>query len=93
MFLLCFKNVLVAQGWKKGPFLFLSLLLAAKLDSLKTSYCQPLFSSLITIYDCFLIGNVQNFEGSFDGTTSNLANIGLAFYSGLWAYDGWYADV
>lgn len=34
-------------------------------------------------------GNLQNFKGSFDGTTSNLANIGLAFYSGLWAYDGW----
>ncbi|KAL9975672.1 hypothetical protein ACROYT_G012858 [Oculina patagonica] len=34
-------------------------------------------------------GNVMNFEGSFEGTTSNLANIGLAFYSGLWAYDGW----
>lgn len=34
-------------------------------------------------------GNVENFKGSFEGTTSNLANIGLAFYSGLWAYDGW----
>lgn len=34
-------------------------------------------------------GNVQNFSGAFKGTTSDLANIGLAFYSGLWAYDGW----
>ena len=41
----------------------------------------------------FISGNVQNFKGSFDGTTSNLANIGLAFYSGLWAYDGWYVDM
>ena len=48
-----------------------------------------IFLTLITIYDCFCIGNVQNFKGSFEGTTSNLANIGLAFYSGLWAYDGW----
>ena len=59
----------------------------------QTSYCWLLFSSLTTIYVCFFIGNVQNFEGSFDGTTSNLANIGLAFYSGLWAYDGWYVGV
>lgn len=35
-------------------------------------------------------GNVKNFENSFEGTTTNLADIGLAFYSGLWAYDGWY---
>lgn len=34
-------------------------------------------------------GNVKNFENSFEGTTPNLASIGLAFYSGLWAYDGW----
>lgn len=34
-------------------------------------------------------GNVKNFENSFEGTTTNLASIGLAFYSGLWAYDGW----
>lgn len=38
----------------------------------------------------YLSGNVQNFSGAFKGTTSDLANIGLAFYSGLWAYDGWY---
>lgn len=35
-------------------------------------------------------GNVKNFKDSFEGTTPNLAKIGLAFYSGLWAYDGWY---
>lgn len=34
-------------------------------------------------------GNVKNFENSFEGTTSNLADVGLAFYAGLWAYDGW----
>lgn len=50
-------------------------------------------SELYMNYLFLIIGNVQNFKGSFEGTTSNLANIGLAFYSGLWAYDGWYVGV
>ncbi len=25
----------------------------------------------------------------FQGTTTNIAHIATAFYSGLWAYDGW----
>ena len=25
----------------------------------------------------------------FQGTTTNVASIATAFYSGLWAYDGW----
>ena len=67
----------------------LSFIFDMQIRQLKTTYWQPLFSTLITIFYCFFVGNVQNFAGSFEGTTSNLANIGLAFYSGLWAYDGW----
>ena len=50
--------------------------------------CVHLLLSLIIITN--FSGNVKNFENSFEGTTTNLASIGLAFYSGLWAYDGWY---
>ena len=50
--------------------------------------CVHLLLSLIIIIN--FSGNVKNFENSFEGTTTNLASIGLAFYSGLWAYDGWY---
>lgn len=35
-----------------------------------------------------LTGNVQNFEDMWEGEY-NLANIGFAFYNGLFAFGGW----
>jgi len=35
------------------------------------------------------IGETKNLSTGFDGTTADPGNIALAFYSGLWAYDGW----
>ncbi|XP_063986665.1 b(0,+)-type amino acid transporter 1-like [Diachasmimorpha longicaudata] len=35
------------------------------------------------------MGNTQLLKDPFKGTTSSPGNIALAFYSGLWAYDGW----
>lgn len=34
-------------------------------------------------------GNTQHLENVFEGTTYSLGNIATAFYTGLWAYDGW----
>ena len=34
-------------------------------------------------------GQTESFKSPFQGTTNNLGRIGHAFYSGLWAYDGW----
>ncbi|XP_057687800.1 b(0,+)-type amino acid transporter 1-like [Corythoichthys intestinalis] len=34
-------------------------------------------------------GNTENFSNAFDGKSLSVGGIGLAFYSGLWAYDGW----
>ncbi|XP_055504329.1 b(0,+)-type amino acid transporter 1 [Leucoraja erinacea] len=34
-------------------------------------------------------GNTQNFENSFAGSQTSFGSIGLAFYNGMWAYDGW----
>ncbi|KAL1131952.1 hypothetical protein AAG570_011563 [Ranatra chinensis] len=34
-------------------------------------------------------GNTQNLENPFKGTTSSMGHIATAFYTGLWAYDGW----
>lgn len=34
-------------------------------------------------------GNTANFEDSFDGTNVGVNAIGIAFYQGLWSYDGW----
>jgi solute carrier family 7 (L-type amino acid transporter), member 9/15 len=35
------------------------------------------------------IGNTQNLTSGFKGTNWNFGYIALAFYSGLWSYDGW----
>ncbi|XP_067905999.1 b(0,+)-type amino acid transporter 1 isoform X1 [Heterodontus francisci] len=34
-------------------------------------------------------GNTQNFENSFDGAQTSFGSVSLAFYNGLWSYDGW----
>lgn len=34
-------------------------------------------------------GNVENLSSGFDGTTTKPGHIALAFFNGLWAYDGW----
>ncbi|KAM8876802.1 b(0,+)-type amino acid transporter 1 [Synchiropus picturatus] len=34
-------------------------------------------------------GRTENFSNSFEGTATSFGAIGLAFYNGLWAYDGW----
>lgn len=35
------------------------------------------------------IGNTHNLKGGFEGTQFHFKHIALAFYSGLWSYDGW----
>ena len=34
-------------------------------------------------------GHYENFESPFKGTNQNIGEIAHAFFSGLWAYDGW----
>ncbi|CAG5866142.1 unnamed protein product [Menidia menidia] len=34
-------------------------------------------------------GRAHSFEGSFEGTNVGISPLGIAFYQGLWAYDGW----
>lgn len=35
------------------------------------------------------MGNTQNLKSGFQGTNYNFGYIALAFYNGLWSYDGW----
>lgn len=34
-------------------------------------------------------GQTQNFQDSFENTHVSISSIGIAFYQGLWSYDGW----
>lgn len=58
------------------------------------NFCSfgKVFASLIIIcggiYE-LAIGNTKNLSTGFQGTTTNPGHIALAFYNGLWAYDGW----
>lgn len=58
------------------------------------NFCSfgKVFASLIVIgggvYQ-LAIGNTKNLSSGFTGTTKNPGHIALAFYNGLWAYDGW----
>ena len=41
----------------------------------------------------FHLGKTESFKNSFEGSTTNIGKIGMAFYLGLWAYDGWWVEV
>lgn len=61
-------------------------------------HVQNIFTSC-KLFACFVvitgglyelcIGNTQNLTKGFEGSTTSPTNLALAFYSGLWAFDGW----
>ncbi|XP_012881612.1 PREDICTED: B(0,+)-type amino acid transporter 1 [Dipodomys ordii] len=62
------------------------------------SYVQNIFTAAKLVIVAIIIisgivllaqGNTKNFENSFSGTQTSVGAISLAFYNGLWAYDGW----
>lgn len=67
---------------------------SVKLYILINNFCSfgKVFASLIVIFGGIYeisIGNTKNLSGGFEGTTMKPGHIALAFYNGLWAYDGW----
>lgn len=36
-------------------------------------------------------GETQHLAKGFEGSTTDLGKLAMAFYGGLWAYDGWYS--
>ncbi|KAK2492494.1 hypothetical protein MC885_007927 [Smutsia gigantea] len=62
------------------------------------SYVQNVFTAAKLVIVAIIIvsglvllaqGNTKNFENSFESTKMSVGAISLAFYNGLWAYDGW----
>ncbi|XP_053685136.1 b(0,+)-type amino acid transporter 1-like [Sabethes cyaneus] len=54
-------------------------------------FCK-VFACLVVIFGGIYqlaIGNTENLSRGFTGSHFNAGNIALAFYNGLWAYDGW----
>ncbi len=38
-------------------------------------------------------GNTENLKNGFEGSASSFSAIAVAFYSGLWSYDGWSVEI
>ncbi|XP_072488173.1 B(0,+)-type amino acid transporter 1 [Notamacropus eugenii] len=62
------------------------------------SYVQNFFTAAKLVIVAIIIisgivllaqGKTKNFENSFEDTRISVGAISLAFYNGLWAYDGW----
>uniref|UniRef100_A0A8D2L589 b(0,+)-type amino acid transporter 1 n=1 Tax=Varanus komodoensis TaxID=61221 RepID=A0A8D2L589_VARKO len=62
------------------------------------SYVQNFFTAAKMVIVAIIIvsgivllakGHTQNFTNAFDGPPLSVGAISLAFYNGLWAYDGW----
>ncbi|XP_069314653.1 B(0,+)-type amino acid transporter 1 [Eulemur rufifrons] len=78
-----------------------ALLLIVIVNSLSVrlgSYVQNVFTAAKLVIVAVIIiggfvllaqGNTKNFENSFEGADVSVGAISLAFYNGLWAYDGW----
>lgn len=58
------------------------------------NFCSfgKVFASFIVIFGGIYkiaLGETENLSSGFEGTTTRPGAIALAFYNGLWAYDGW----
>ena len=38
-------------------------------------------------------GNTENLTKAFEGSETSFSAIAVAFYSGLWSYDGWFVII
>lgn len=52
-------------------------------------FTQPLYSDLIFFKLFMSKGKTEHWKDGFAGSTTDVGKIGMAFYIGLWAYDGW----
>ncbi|CAM4525453.1 hypothetical protein PO909_023899 [Leuciscus waleckii] len=68
----------------------LSVKLASRVQNFFTA-AKLLIIVIIVVSGIVLMaqGNTQNLRDPFAGGTTSFGAIGLAFYNGLWAYDGW----
>ncbi|XP_061621787.1 b(0,+)-type amino acid transporter 1-like isoform X1 [Phyllopteryx taeniolatus] len=62
------------------------------------SYVQNIFTAAKLLIILIIVGagivllvqgKTENLSNTFDGKSVSVGGIGFAFYSGLWAYDGW----
>ncbi|EHH29887.1 B(0,+)-type amino acid transporter 1 [Macaca thibetana thibetana] len=92
----CKPPVIVVKCLAAAAILFITTVnsLSVRLGS----YVQNIFTAAKLVIVAIIIisglvllaqGNTKNFDNSFEGAQLSVGAISLAFYNGLWAYDGW----
>ncbi|KFV04764.1 B(0,+)-type amino acid transporter 1, partial [Pterocles gutturalis] len=68
----------------------LSVKLGSYLQNFLTA-AKMIIVTIIIVSGIVLVaqGKTENFKGSFKDGKISVSSLGLAFYNGLWAYDGW----
>ncbi|GJQ71124.1 hypothetical protein Trydic_g1028 [Trypoxylus dichotomus] len=99
---LCIKDLALGDHLKKSvAILALGIMTYINASSVKLYVrIQNIFSSF-KVVACLIVifggvyelarGNTTNLSRGFEGTNFHPGSMALAFYSGLWAYDGWSA--
>ncbi|XP_077420023.1 b(0,+)-type amino acid transporter 1 isoform X1 [Vanacampus margaritifer] len=92
----CSPPVIVTKGLATAAIVFIVTIncFSVKL----ASYVQNLFTGAKLLIIVIIVGagivllaqgKTENFSNAFVGKSVSAGGIGLAFYNGLWAYDGW----
>ncbi|KAF4094406.1 hypothetical protein AMELA_G00014670 [Ameiurus melas] len=93
----CTPPVIVSKCLAAVTILFLTVVncLSVKLSSFVQNFftaAKLLIIVIIVVAGIVMLakGNTQNLQNAFEGGPTSFGAIGLAFYNGLWAYDGWH---
>lgn len=80
-------------------FFYIVIVTYINLRSVKLFVTINNFCSIGKVIACFIVifggiyqlclGKTENLSRGFENTTTDPSKIALAFYNGLWAYDGW----
>ena len=64
--------------------------LASKIQTVFTIAKLGAIAAIIIGGFCWIaMGHTEHLATGFEGSTTSVSEIATAFYSGLWAYDGW----
>ncbi|KAK3509907.1 hypothetical protein QTP70_019387, partial [Hemibagrus guttatus] len=92
----CTPPVIVSKCLATASILLLTVVncLSVKLSSFVQNFftaAKLLIIAIIVVSGIVMLakGNTQNLQNAFEGGDTSFGAIGLAFYNGLWAYDGW----
>ncbi|XP_042345088.1 b(0,+)-type amino acid transporter 1 [Plectropomus leopardus] len=92
----CKPPVIVTKCLSAAAILLISIIncLSVKLASYVQNFftAAKLFIILVIVVAGMIMlaqGNTETLSNAFDGASTSVGAIGLAFYNGLWAYDGW----